>query len=152
MHCQYLQIEKHNCPVRPTYYKNSVFLICVIFSIHLKLQYSWLLQPTFIVSVLVKTEFFWHWTSTSRSLFNSTLHWNLKFYMFLFDTYLGSENHKLLYKGKKFTCNLIYRRIHCDHDPGVLYLIQDSFKMVSLLWHGSDHRVLMRRCTFGATP
>ena len=136
-----------------TYYKNSVFLICVFFSIRFKLQCSYVLQPTFIVSGLVKTEFFLHWTSNSRSPFNGTLQWNLKFYMFLFDTFLGYENPKLWFKGKKlFLFNIqkestvILTLLFFD------YLIQDSYKMASLLWRGSDHRVLMRRCTFGATP
>lgn len=43
----------------PTYYKNSVFLICVIFSIRFKLKYSYdFYSQHFIVSVLVKTDFF----------------------------------------------------------------------------------------------
>ena len=152
LHCQYLQIKKQlTCP---TYYKNSVFLICVIFSIRFKLQYSYdFYSQHFIVSVLVKTDFFLHWTSNSRSPFNGTLQWNLKFYMFLFDTFLCYENPKLWFKGKKlFLFNIQKESIVIMTLLFFNYLIQDSYKMASLLWHGSDHRVLMRRCTFGVTP
>ena len=41
--------------------------MCYFFNSFQTTVFLWLLQPTFIVSVLVKTEFFLHWTSNSRS-------------------------------------------------------------------------------------